>query len=198
MTVKKPIDPKKARANALRKLSKKRGNPTGIHSIDRKGAVNGKIDGPTEERFLKKIYEGFTTGVACEAIGVSRQAIYAHNRKHPDTFGKAWVEAKETGRDERADKVRDTMWERAVEGYQETEVRQWKGAKGETRTATKMVKKVDNTLLLALAKSLMPDEFRDRVSVDKKLDVSEALADLMDKAANAPKNHLTSLVGVKG
>lgn len=185
---------RKPRAKRRLPLKKgKNGTGTPVEKIDRRNARQGKIDKKAEQIFLQKIYEGCTTGPACQAIGVSRQAIYKHSEKHPE-FGVLWAEAIELGRQERADKVVDVMWERAVEGYQETEVRQWKAPNGRTRTATKVVKKVDNTLLLALAKSLMPEHFRDNVRVEKQLDVSEALADLMDRASQSPNNSIGSLI----
>lgn len=164
-----------------------------VEKVDRRGARQGKIDKRAEQIFLDLIYKGSTTGPACEAIGVSRQAIYKHSDRH-EAFGIAWAEAQELGRQERADKVKDVMWARAIEGFEEVELRQFKGANGQIRTAIKKVTKVDNVLLLALAKSLMPDEFRDRVSMDKTVDVGDALAELMEKASNSPQNNISALV----
>lgn len=175
------------------KQKPKKTQKTPVEQLDSRSASWAKIDRAAEDRFLQKIFEGCTTGVACEAIGVSRQAIYAHRDKHKE-FSIAWAQAQEQGRDERADKVRNVMWERAVDGYQETEVRQWKSQNGKTRTATKMIKKVDNVLLLNLAKSLMPGEFRDQLKVDKTVDVGEALAELMERAHEAPTNHIGNMV----
>lgn len=164
-----------------------------VVKVDGKSPIPGKFDAAMKKAFLQALFDGMTVGKACALIGISRPAVYKRRDNDPG-FSDEWDEAQRMGHAERCDVVRDTMWTRAVTGYKETEVRQYKSPDGKTRSATKLITKVDNTLLLALAKSLMPEEFKDRVNVDKTIDVGEALAELMEKAHQSPQNSIGSLV----
>jgi len=184
------------RKPAKRKMPlKKAGRRTGarVDKVDKNSPIPGKFNAAMKKAFLQALFDGMTVGKACALVGISRPAVYKR-RDADQTFADEWDDAQRMGHMERCDVIRSTMWERAVEGYQESEVRQWKGANGQTRTATKMTKKVDNQLLVRLAEQHMPEEFRANVRVEKQIDVSEALADLMERATESPQNSIKSLV----
>lgn len=170
-----------------------------VDTLDGKTGKPLKITKAVEKQFIQALFDGATVARACRAIGFTRQAIYLHRERHAQ-FAQDWEDAQRMGHMERCDVIRSTMWERAVEGYEETEARQYKildregKPTGSTRTAVKKIKKVDNGLLLALAKAHLPEEFRDNVRVEKQLDVSDALKDLMEQATQSPQNSLKSLV----
>lgn len=164
-----------------------------VDKVDGNSPKPGRIDAGAEAVFLQALYDGFTVGKACAQIGISRAGIYKHRKNNPP-FGEEWDNAQRLGHKERCDVIRSTIWERAVDGYQETEVRQWKGRDGETRTTTKVIKRVDNTLLIRLAEQHMPKEFRANVKVDAEVGPTDELAKLIDRIQSSAEAGLASLV----
>jgi len=164
-----------------------------VGKVDRNSPIPGKFNAASQKAFLQALFDGMTVGKACALVGISRPAVYKR-RDNDEAFADAWDDAQRMGHQERCDVIRNVMWERAVEGYEETEARQYLAPNGTKRTAIKRTKKVDNTLLVRLAEAHMPEEFRANVKLDKTVDVGEALADLMERARNSPQNSLGALI----
>lgn len=102
---------------------------------------------PSERAEVQRIWlDTFaSTGVvllACRQAGITRQTVDWW-KKHDDAFAEAWAWAKEDAKD----RVRAEIWRRGVTGWDEDGVR-----------------KHSDTLLIFLAKSMMP-EFRDRIDI---------------------------------
>lgn len=113
---------------------------------------------------------------ACDKAEISRETAYTWREKYTD-FAAQWNEAQERFND----RIRMAFVSRGIEGYDEPVVSQGKvvmGSDGQILT----VRRYSDTLLLALARSRMP-EFREKQQVEHSgsVDVTGAKELLLQK-----------------
>ena len=90
---------------------------------------------------------------ACNAVAISRQALYAHKKKNPD-FAEEWSSAIDAG----SDKLEDEALRRAHDGVDEPVFYQ-----GEI---VGHVRKYSDTLLMFLLKGRRPQKYRDHLRAE--------------------------------
>lgn len=137
------------------------------------------------EAFLALLYEGRTVSHAAATVGLARSFVY-DLKDRDETFAAEWQEQQRLGLLHRCDVIEDTMFERAINGYEEKHAKDGK--------VFKTVTKVDNNLLVKLAEAEMPKKYRNNVKVEGEVGVSDDLKALIDAVQNADSSSIDSLV----
>lgn len=154
------------------------------------GPMDPEMREDARETFLAELKKSDNVTQACAKAGINRDTAYYWREQDTD-FAQAWQQAKE----EFNDTVRSAIFQRGVEGWEEPVVSMGKpvfiGEDEQGKPKLLTVRKYSDSLLLALAKSRMP-EFREKQTIDLKAQFSQMaeqakeglLADLASAIAN--------------
>lgn len=137
------------------------------------------------ESFIALLYEGRSVSFACEAVGLARSFVYDLKDRDAE-FRKDWTDAQLLGHKHRCDKIEDTMFQRAMEGFVEETKRNGK--------VIKSVTKVDNGLLIELARGHMPEKYRQNHKVQGEVGLSEDLKRVIEAVQASPTSSIDSLL----
>ncbi len=114
-------------------------------------AARRKLTKRKLDRFLIVLSQKANVTEACEAIGVSNQALYEYKKEHP-TFASKWVSTV----DQALDKLEQEAWRRASDGVDKPV--HYKGERVDT------IREYSDALLMFLLRGHRPNIYRERPS----------------------------------
>lgn len=149
-----------------------------------------KLTPEKRAKFLEKVKEFASVTKACEAVAISRTAIYELKGKDPE-----FAEQMELAQDVGTQRLEDEAVRRAYEGYDDPVYYQ-----GER---VDVVRKYSDTLLIFLLKGRAPEKYSDRVNVTSRVHqtvehravseadsrIGELLEQREDPATTPPRTH---------
>ncbi len=112
-------------------------------------AARRKLTKRKLDRFLIVLSQKANVTEACEAIGVSNQALYEYKKEHP-TFASKWVSTV----DQALDKLEQEAWRRACDGVDKPV--HYKGERVDT------IREYSDALLMFLLRGHRPNIYRER------------------------------------
>lgn len=140
--------------NSASSTSKKR------TSIREKGQkINKDHKKETQEQFLKYFAECGNVKASCKAVGIDRSLIH-YWCEHDEQFNMQYNSAKEDVNDA----IRAEIFRRGIEGEERFVTSMGKVVYHEGKPLT--IREKSDTLLIFHAKARMPEEYRDRQSVE--------------------------------